>query len=88
MEKLADKEVIELDETEQVLFEALRQVRLRIALAKGLPAYTICHDTILREMVKTKPKTPEALLAIRGIGEKFLKNYGEFFLEAIKQNGV
>lgn len=88
VEKLADKEVIELNEQEQVLFEALRQIRLRIAVAKGLPAYTICHDTMLREMAKTKPITPEGLLTIRGIGEKFVQNYGEFFLESIKQNGI
>jgi len=88
VEKLGDKEVIELDGMEQILFENLRQTRLRIAIAKSLPAYTICHDTILREMAKMKPSTPEALLSIHGIGQKFVENYGEFFLEAIKQNPV
>lgn len=85
LEKLADKHVIELDTTEQILFESLCQIRLRIAVAKGLPAYTICHDTILREMAKAKPNTPDALMAIHGIGKKFVKNYGEFFLEEIKK---
>lgn len=84
VEKLSDKEVIELTEEEQELFEALRQLRLKIAVAKGLPAYVICHDTILREIAKSKPTTPETLLAIRGIGKKFIQNYGDFFLEATK----
>jgi len=84
VEKLSDKEVIELTEEEQELFEVIRQLRLKIAVAKGLPAYTICHDTILREMAKSKPTSRETLLAVRGIGEKFIQNYGDFFLEAIR----
>jgi len=84
VEKLADKEIIQLTEEEQELFEALRQLRLKVAVATGLPAYTICHDTVLREMAKSKPTTPETLLAIRGIGEKFVQKYGDFFLEAVR----
>lgn len=84
VEKLSDKEIIQLTEEEEKLFEALRQLRFKVAVAKGLPAYTICHDTVLREMAKSKPTTPENLLAIRGIGEKFIQNYGDFFLEAIR----
>ncbi len=86
VDKLADKSVIELNEQERVLFDALRQVRLKIAVAKGLPAYTICHDAILREMARMKPTSSEELLSMRGIGQKFVQNYGNFFLEAVVQN--
>lgn len=43
-------------------------------------------------MAKSKPTTPETFLAIRGIGEKFVQSYGDFFLEALgpfaQYNGV
>ena len=84
VEKLSDKEVVELTEDEKELFGVLRQSRLKVAVAKGLPAYAICHDSILREMAKSKPVTPDNLLAIHGIGEKFVQNYGDLFLEAIR----
>lgn len=86
IEKLCDKEIIQLTEEQQNLYEGLRQLRFKIAAAKGLPAYTICHDTTLREIAKLKPTTPEALLAMHGIGEKFVQNYGDFFLGAIKSH--
>ncbi len=82
---MADKEVLELDSTEQLIFENLRKVRLRIAVAKGLPTFTICHDSILREMAKKKPDTPETLLSIHGVGKKFIENYSEFFIDEIKK---
>lgn len=85
VEKLADKQIIELDGLERILFEDLRRVRSRIAGQKDLPAYTICHDTTLREMAKTKPNTPEALISIHGVGQRFVENYGEFFLEVINE---
>jgi ATP-dependent DNA helicase RecQ len=84
VEKLCDKEVVQLTEDEQELFDILRQLRFKIAVAKNLPAYTICHDAILREMAKAKPTTCESLLAMRGIGEKFVQNYGDLFLETIR----
>ncbi|MGC9337997.1 MAG: HRDC domain-containing protein [Candidatus Cloacimonadia bacterium] len=84
VETLSDKEIIQLTKEEQEFFERLRRLRLKIAVAKGLPAYTICHDTVLREIAKLKPTTPEALLTVSGIGEKFVTNYGDLFLEEIE----
>lgn len=85
LNKLADKEVIELDEEEEKLFNALRQLRFKIANAKGVPPYTICNDAILREIAKSKPNDLNTLLTISGIGPKFVQNYGEVFLKIIRQ---
>jgi ATP-dependent DNA helicase RecQ len=86
-ERLGDKAVIELGQQEQALFEALRQLRLKRSAAKGMPAYTVCSDTVLREIAQKKPATPEELLAVRGIGDKFVTNYGEAFLKCIQAGG-
>ena len=76
----------QLDAVEQQLAEAvdmLRALRLRIAEKRGLPAYMIFNDATLRNMCAMKPQTPEQLLAVPGVGEAKLRNYGGEFLRAI-----
>ncbi len=85
VEEMCNREVILLDDEEQELFHALRRLRRKIASEKEFPPYTICHDTILREMAKSKPLTTDNLLSIRGVGEKFVQNYGNDFLQLISQ---
>ena len=65
------------------LFDMLRALRLRIAEKRGLPAYMIFNDATLRNMCAMKPQTPEQLLAVPGVGEAKLRNYGDEFLRAI-----
>jgi len=43
------------------LFDVLREVRVRLARARGVPPYVIFHDTTLRDMVERRPKTIEEL---------------------------
>ena len=65
------------------LFDMLRALRLRIAEKRGLPAYMIFNDATLRNMCAMKPQTPGQLLAVPGVGEAKLRNYGSEFLRAI-----
>jgi ATP-dependent DNA helicase RecQ len=66
------------------LFDALRQVRLRLARERGVPPYVIFHDTTLRDMVQRRPATREDLHGIYGVGAKKAADFGEAFLEAIR----
>ena len=68
---------------DQALWERLRQLRLTIAREKGVPPYVIFHDKTLAEMVARRPTTPEALLAVTGIGEHKAAAYGDRFLAAL-----
>ena len=43
----------------------------------------IFNDATLRNMCAMKPQTPEQLLAVPGVGEAKLRNYGGEFLRAI-----
>ena len=66
------------------LFERLRDVRLRIARARGVPPYVIFHDATLRDMARVKPTSTEALLSVRGVGARKAEDLGEEFLDAIR----
>jgi ATP-dependent DNA helicase RecQ len=73
-------------EAENTLFAKLKAKRLEIAKAHKIPPFMIFHDRTLLEMTKQKPKTPQELRQISGIGETKLKNYGEDFLAVIVSN--
>jgi ATP-dependent DNA helicase RecQ len=82
-EKKRRDTVVSLAESDQPLFEALRQRRKEIADHLDLPPYVIFHDATLRQMAEYRPKTEADLLTISGVGEAKLERYGSAFLEVI-----
>jgi ATP-dependent DNA helicase RecQ len=72
-------------EFDPALWERLRSLRFELARKSSIPAYTVFHDSTLKELVTRLPGTPEEMLTISGIGQAKLDKYGELFLEAIRQ---
>ena len=68
---------------EASLWDALRDLRGRIAREQGVPAYVIFHDATLLAMLRERPRTLVALGGISGVGERKLARYGEAFLAAL-----
>ncbi len=66
------------------LFEALRKLRTIIARKKGLPAYIVFGDAALRDMARKKPSTGQSFLAVKGVGQKKVQQYGQVMIGAIK----
>jgi ATP-dependent DNA helicase RecQ len=66
------------------LFDALRDVRLRLARQRGVPPYVIFHDTTLRDMVARRPRTLDDLHEVYGVGAKKAADFGDAFLDAIR----
>jgi len=69
---------------DQSLWEALRELRRRLAKAQGVPPYVIFHDSTLEEMVRRRPLTLEAFCLISGVGERKLERYGQAFVDVIR----
>src|SRR5688572_1485420 len=67
------------------LFEQLRDVRLQVARARGVPPYVVFHDATLREMARLKPSSERELLTVKGVGTRKAEDLGEVFLEAIRR---
>jgi ATP-dependent DNA helicase RecQ len=71
-------------DVDRELFERLRQVRLDIARARGVPPYVIFHDATLREMARRRPGSIDALLMVKGVGARKADDLGAIFLAAIR----
>lgn len=63
------------------LFEQLREMRKEIAQKKGVPPYIVFADSTLREMADKLPLDREAMLNVKGVGQRKFELYGEPFLE-------
>jgi len=70
---------------DRVLFEALRALRRAIAEERGVPPYLVFSDASLRDMARLKPRTREALLEVKGVGEWKSETFGERFLKVIRE---
>ena len=75
------KEEIEYN---HALFALLRQKRKAMADEIGVPPYVIFSDKTLIEMAAYYPQSITSLLNISGVGQVKLRQYGETFLEVIR----
>lgn len=70
------------------LWEALRTLRKQIADEQGVPPYVIFHDSVLMDMLKSRPATLQRMGQLSGVGQKKLERYGQAFLDIMGQHGA
>jgi ATP-dependent DNA helicase RecQ len=73
------------EDVDRRLFEHLRQVRKQIAAERGVPAFVILGDAVLRELASVRPASIESFRRIHGIGEHKSADLGERFLREIAE---
>ena len=71
---------------DESLFEKLRELRRTFADQHNVPAYIVFSDAALRDMAVRKPTTEKDFLEVSGVGEKKLADFGEAFLDLIRQH--
>ena len=67
------------------LFDALKELRGRLAKEAGIPAYVVFSNATLTDMVKKRPKTMSEFRKVSGVGEIKAAWYGTAFLKRIQQ---
>ncbi|WP_134683762.1 DNA helicase RecQ [Brevibacillus migulae] len=72
------------EESDDGLFEQLRQLRKELSQKEGVPPFVIFHDSTLREMSSVCPLDRQSMLTIKGVGSAKYDKYGERFLEQIR----
>jgi len=77
-------EAMSMDDQDRALFEALKQLRRRLAVEEGVAAFMIFADRSLIDMVKLKPATRTDFAAVNGVGERKLDAYADVFLQEIE----
>jgi DNA topoisomerase-3 len=65
------------------LVERLKAWRLGESRSRRIPPYTILHDATLLRLATARPRDPDGLLTIKGVGPKLVERYGEKLLELL-----
>lgn len=66
------------------IFEKLRAWRLQEARTRGVPAFHVLSDRVLKAMVLARPRSRDDLLQVRGIGPRICEKYGNELLGYLK----
>ena len=72
---------LELTPQAQALAERLREWRTAEAKRLRVPPYVVLHDRTLTEMARVRPRNPNQLLAIDGIGSAKVEKFGAAILD-------
>jgi ATP-dependent DNA helicase RecQ len=67
----------------EAVFAALRDHRLALSRAQGVPPFVVASDRTLREIAAVQPRTVEELMRVYGIGATKAARYGRGFLEVV-----
>jgi ATP-dependent DNA helicase RecQ len=71
----------------EAIFHALREWRRVVAREHNVPAYTVLHDSSLREIAMRAPGSTSALTGIPGIGAVKLERYGAAIIDVVRNAG-
>jgi ATP-dependent DNA helicase RecQ len=76
-------EVEDWDADQRALFERLRRWRTETADAAGVPAYVVMHNSVLRQLITSRPATLADLERIPGLGPTRSERYGTALLAIV-----
>jgi ATP-dependent DNA helicase RecQ len=79
-------EPIELSGEDHSLLAALKEVRLRLAKDRRVPAYVIFSDRTLADMAQRRPRDEAEFAQVNGVGAAKLHEFAEVFLHAIRDH--
>ena len=86
MEEPGAPETPVLDAPAAALLARLKELRTQIAREDRVPAYVVFADRTLAELAVRQPRTPGAMVEVRGIGPAKLAKYGERFLTVLRNH--
>ena len=79
----ADPALLPEAEGASAVFAALRDHRLALSRAQGVPPFVVASDRTLREIATVQPRTVAELMRVYGIGEAKAARYGRGFLDVV-----
>ena len=74
-----------LSDEDPNLFQRLRELRRQLADEAKKPAYIIMSDRTLHDLAAKRPTSFDALSTVFGIGEHKARQFGETFINAIRE---
>src|SRR5262249_36838116 len=81
----AKADTVSWEGVDRELFEALRELRRRVAAERNCQPYLVFGDATLRQLAQVRPSRLERMLLIYGIGTTKLREFGERFWQVVAE---
>ncbi|MCG8603944.1 helix-turn-helix domain-containing protein, partial [bacterium] len=65
------------------LFEKLRQYRLQLSKQNNMPPFVFFHDSVLKDLARSKPRSMDELHQVKGLGATKISKYGARILDIV-----
>lgn len=78
-----EKAGLKVGAANEALYQALKELRLKLAGAAKLPPYVVAQDKTLVELAEKRPQDEAGLHDITGLGSSKIARYGKALLEVI-----
>jgi len=75
----------DLEPSEEALLVALKELRRRLASARGVPAYVVFPDKALIDMARKQPRDEAGFATVHGVGAAKLRDFAAPFLACIAE---
>jgi len=75
-----------LDETTFQKFSKLREIRKKVAVDEGIPAFAVFTDEELAGLAKLEKITAQNMLSVKGIGDKKVERFAKHFITRPEKN--
>lgn len=85
-EALTDPSGTLVDADRNRIHDDLRAYRLSVSRTEGIKAYMVFTNEVLDELVERRPRTPEELLSIKGMGAVKVAKYGPGILSLLHRS--
>ena len=81
-------EAADMSGEDHSLLDALKELRLRLAKERQVPAYVIFSDRTLIDMAQRRPRNADEFSEVNGVGAAKLREFAEIFLQTIRDHGA
>ncbi len=79
-------ETMDMTGEDHSLLDALKELRLRLAKERQVPAYVIFSDRTLTDMAQRRPRDAGEFSEVNGVGAAKLREFAEIFLQTIRDH--
>ncbi|MCP4899014.1 MAG: ATP-dependent DNA helicase RecQ [bacterium] len=82
------KTTTQLDASDEILFDKLREWRLKAAKKRRVPAFHILSNKTLAALCRARPADEDELYEVPGVGPATVRKYGALILKMVRESAV
>ena len=88
LDTITETQTVEIDDNDIPLINALKELRMELAIKNNMKAFEICDDVTLIKIAQDKPTTISELESVNYLDFEFVEKYGTVVIKCLSNNVV